>query len=183
MPDYIFNDEDNLRKLYLEQMRTDKEIAKMYGCHKQTVFETRKRFGIKSLKRWQRNICNPTEEQSQIICGTLLGDSSISWDYRDKYLRQSQLRCSHGLKQKDYLFWKYEKLKNLCFSKQDNDKLVTHLRKSFGIQSYIRVYSTYPVIVVDKDSRRKFVDIVKPYIVPCLMYKTRLKGKRYGKQT
>lgn len=50
-----------------------------------------------------------TDRQEKIIIGCLLGDGHLElngWNVR--------LRLDQGLRQKDYLFWKYSELKGLC---------------------------------------------------------------------
>lgn len=59
-----------------------------------------------------------SEEQKSIIIGTLLGDGYI---YKDKY-GGCYLEIKHSDKQKDYVFWLYEKLKNICPSKPKQRK-------------------------------------------------------------
>lgn len=105
-----------LFELYCSKKMTDLQIANHIGCIKTSVYKARKRYGIKSLKRWERKDFNITSEQEQIIFGCLLGDGSISNGKKGKYICESMFEIKHGPKQKEYLFWKYEKLKNLCVS-------------------------------------------------------------------
>lgn len=49
-----------------------------------------------------------TERQRAIIVGSLLGDGTI-----ESRWATPRLRFGHGIRQKEYLFWKYEELKNL----------------------------------------------------------------------
>jgi hypothetical protein len=53
-----------------------------------------------------------TQEQLDIIVGTLLGDGRL--EQRSKGIRgySARLRIHHGDKQKEYVFWKYRILKN-----------------------------------------------------------------------
>jgi recombination protein RecA len=115
MPNKLYIDEA-IQKLYVEDHLTDLEIAQKLGCHKSTVYQKRKKLGIKAIKRWERNNCQPTSEQLQIILGSLLGDGSVSNGKKGDYICQSQFAVSHGPKQKPYLFWKYKKLSDLCSS-------------------------------------------------------------------
>lgn len=108
--------ENVLKDLYLVQMKTDEEIAKILNTSKMTICRNRKKFNIKTFERWQRNYCEPTEEQKEIIYGSLLGDGSISNGFRKGIRYQSIFEEKHCSKQKDYVFWKYLKLKNLCLS-------------------------------------------------------------------
>lgn len=236
-------DEVALRRLYIDEMKTDVEIAAILGYHKQTVWRTRNKFDIKAFKRWQRNICNPTERQLQIIYGSLLGDASISNGKKGIYDCESIFELHHCAKQKEYLFWKYDELKNLCrsmpkeddigrwrlrtfhhpffsnlrkqwypngtkcvksefldklgslglavwymddgtrslkistcaFSETDHEILIEWLKNKFDIRSRMAVYSGYRVLLIKLESRNNFLDIVKPYIVPCLRYKVETK--------
>ena len=49
-----------------------------------------------------------TERQRAIIIGSLLGDGTIESRWANP-----RLRFGHGAQQKEYLFWKYEELKNV----------------------------------------------------------------------
>ena len=55
--------------------------------------------------------CNEilTKRQTAIIIGSLLGDGCL--EKRENGVR---LRLDHGFKQKDYLFWKHQELKNIA---------------------------------------------------------------------
>lgn len=235
---------EDLERLYLKEQKTDLEISKLYGCAKMTVYKTRKRFGIKGLKRWQRNNCNPNEEQLQFIYGSLLGDSSISNCKKGYYDCEGQYCIQHGKNQKTYLFWKYEKLKNLTvsapsevdsgkwrfrsfshpfftnlrkewypngtkcvnrkildliqplglaiwymddgsldktsnfmkistcsFSEKEHVEIIQWLEEKYSIKSHMKNYSGYRCLVIDIDSRRNFVNLVKPFVIPSMNYK------------
>lgn len=236
--------ESDLRRLYLDEHKTDVEIAAILRCHKQTVWNNRRRFGIESFKRWERHICEPSERQLQIIYGSLLGDASISNGKKGDYECESVFEVKHCAKQKDYLFWKYEELKNLsssepketnngqwrfrtfhhpffsclrrkwypagiklisqdhlnlinllgiavwfmddgslskasnfikfhtcAFSDSEHNALSFWFENKFGISSHMKIYSGYRNLVIDLDSRKQFVKIIKPYVIPSMMYK------------
>ena len=57
----------------------------------------------------QRNLTN---RQKEILIGMLLGDGCL-----EKNGKNVRLRIEHGLKQKSYLFWKYNELRNLVTNK------------------------------------------------------------------
>jgi len=57
----------------------------------------------------QRNL---TKRQKEILIGILLGDGCL-----EKNGRNVRLRVDHGLKQKDYLRWKYKEFKDLATGK------------------------------------------------------------------
>lgn len=93
----IFKDE--LQKLYLEDHLTDREIAYKLNCTKQTVFLSRKKFGIKALTPSQRNskLITITPRQEEIIRGSLLGDAWIE--------SGNVVGISHGKRQYEYIEW------------------------------------------------------------------------------
>jgi hypothetical protein len=102
---------DDLVRLYCKELKTDEEIAKIYNITLGRVFITRKKYGIAAINRFERHVCQPTERQIEIIYGTMLGDGSIT---NEKCSVNKSLRLLHGLKQKKYLFWKFNELKSLC---------------------------------------------------------------------
>ncbi|PIS22728.1 hypothetical protein COT50_00395 [candidate division WWE3 bacterium CG08_land_8_20_14_0_20_41_10] len=57
----------------------------------------------------QRNL---TKRQKGILIGTLFGDGCL-----EKNGKNVRLRIEHGLKQKNYLLWKYNELRNLVAGK------------------------------------------------------------------
>ncbi len=58
-----------------------------------------------------------TKRQKELIIGTLLGDGYLQSTGK----RNARLKLEHSEKQKDYIFWKYEELKNLM---QDKPKKI-----------------------------------------------------------
>ena len=207
------------------------------------VGKLRKKFRIRTFKRWERHNIQIEEKQEQIIIGCLLGDGSISKDNRNS-CHQSCLEFKQGPKQKDYLWWKYHQLKNLCisepkelnngqwrfrtvnhpvfsemrkfwypektkiisyslidkinilglsvwfmddgsnsnqglflkfctcgFSYNENIILRNVLQDKFQIKSQIRIYGGYNHLVIETGNRLKFINLIKPFIVPCLNYK------------
>ena len=54
-----------------------------------------------------------TKRQKEIIIGTLLGDGYLQATGK----KNARLKLEHSEKQKDYIFWKYEELKNLMQDK------------------------------------------------------------------
>ncbi len=57
---------------------------------------------------------NLTNYQQALIIGTLLGDGHLQL----RSDNEARLRVAHGMKQKNYVFWKYEQLGNLCVNTQ-----------------------------------------------------------------
>lgn len=53
-----------------------------------------------------------SEEQKQVIIGSLLGDGCIS--YSGKYSKNCRLQITHSMKQLEYLNYKYTIIKTLC---------------------------------------------------------------------
>jgi 16S rRNA G966 N2-methylase RsmD len=107
--------ENKLEKLYCKDGLTDIEIGEKCNVSPKHVSDLRKKMGIKTINHNQRRyIFNPqedlTDRQKSIIFGSLLGDGCIKNASKER-------RCfsvSHSDKQKDYLYWTYEELKNIC---------------------------------------------------------------------
>lgn len=107
---------EELYKLYHHQQMSDYEIAYRFGVWHSQISKLRKEYVIPTLAQWQRHICMPTNEQLQVIYGMLLGDSSLTSGYKTGVRYNSSLTCMHCEKQHDYVWWKYQKLSNLCNS-------------------------------------------------------------------
>lgn len=102
--------EAELRKLLLNH--TEVETAKILGVSRSTVIRAKKIYNIqKSYTELLQNI-EMTEEEKQIVYGTLLGDGHLSIIKERPFLR-----VEHGAKQKEYAEWKYKKLENLTTKK------------------------------------------------------------------
>ena len=237
-------DEATLRELYSCQKKTDIEIAQEFSCSKNTIYRSRKKFGINAIERWERHECKPTKEQMQIILGSLLGDASVSNGKKGNYDCQSIFEVKHGPKQKQYLLWKHQKLENLSpsgpkmveenkwrirtfhhpffsqlrkewypnglkkitreildqinllgvavwymddgslskqsnfiklhtcsFTEQEHEVLSLWFKEAFAIKSHMAVYSGYRNLVIDLDSRKDFIKMIKRYVVPSMEYK------------
>jgi hypothetical protein len=52
---------------------------------------------------------NLTNKQRSLILGTLLGDGTIECSWKNP-----RVRITHSAQQKEYVFWKYDILKNIC---------------------------------------------------------------------
>ena len=65
----------------------------------------------------------------------------------------------------------FMKICTCAFSEEEHDILVEWLKDKYAIKSHKHTYSGYRVLVIDIDSRKDFVKIVKPYIVPSMEYK------------
>lgn len=108
--------ECKLRNLYLEKKKTDREIGELFGLSQPTVWYYRNKYGIPSIEAWERHTCEPTDIQMQFIAGSLLGDSGMSDGKKEKWQGNSLLSVMHCSAQKEYVFWKYRIIKNLCNS-------------------------------------------------------------------
>jgi hypothetical protein len=97
---------ERLRHLYAEQKLTDDQIVSLLNGegHKATVKRVRswrKRFGIRTLKRWERHTLPPIEGPLRsLLVGSLLGDGRIS-----THPRYTE---NHAADQRAYLEWKAE---------------------------------------------------------------------------
>jgi len=84
------------------------------------------------IKISKNNNLDVSEEQKQVIIGSLLGDGNIS--YSGKYSKNCRLQISHSTKQLEYLKYKYNILKSLC----NNDVIIRkRIDKRFKDPNYI----------------------------------------------
>lgn len=97
-------------KLYKE-FKTDVEIAETLGVSKSTVCYFRK--NILKLPQ-SRDTIQLTKDEEEILVGTLLGDSCIS--YTHSQCRFPKLTFSHSVKQNVYFLKKYALLNKLLSS-------------------------------------------------------------------
>ena len=103
-----------LEKLYLEQNKTDLEIANLYNAKLFQICSLRKKFGIKGINARHRKLFDKpqieiSQRQMSIILGGLLGDASL----KSRNGKTAYLSMSHSNKQYDYIKWKYKELKSI----------------------------------------------------------------------
>ena len=96
-------------KEYEKGLLLDK-ISKIYKITREDLTYLRQLYGIKRkganfIKRKKTEI-PLTQRQKEILYGTMMGDA--------KALSPSAAHFKHSIKQKEYLFWKWEEFKNLC---------------------------------------------------------------------
>lgn len=109
-PNYkaIYQDYDWCYERYVNQRMSFEEMAAEGNTTKRTIEKWCS--DIHQLnRRTIKNLLHLTDEQRQLIIAGTLGDGHI--DRRDD---QPMYIESHAEDEKDYLFWKYDILKNLC---------------------------------------------------------------------
>lgn len=107
-----------------------------------------------------RNI-HLTAEQLQIVYGTLLGDSSI----QERNFGRCRLKMCHGMKQKDYLEFKKEKLKpfviqtsaSMCESNGFAGALPSFHYNSITHQDFANLYGLF--YIKSKGKKRKYINM------------------------
>lgn len=131
---------NNIRKeefiMLYSQGYNDYDIAKKMELSNSTIFRWRTELDL-SPNRNKTSLGNeeivPTQEQIEILTGTLLGDSSLQ--YYPKYRwKTPKFKCDHGDKQKEYANLLYDKLKSLKSSikkykridKRNNKEYITY---------------------------------------------------------
>jgi hypothetical protein len=105
----LFSISIDTAKEYLQQNLSYEEIAKKMGCSRMVVYRRFKELGLitdqvcamKKLK-WHESISGL---QNRFLLGCILGDGNIT--------AGGMFRCSHSIKQKQYLEYKFNLLKNL----------------------------------------------------------------------
>lgn len=99
-------DECSLRKMYLDDYKTIREIAKHFGVSTLKVAYYLKKYSIRRVERWERyGLKHFTTKQREYLFGSLLGDDCIRKNKDGKY---PYLQVTHGTKQREYVKWKYD---------------------------------------------------------------------------
>lgn len=123
-------------KILYNRGLNDYEIAEQMELSKATIFRWRKSLGLqpKGTKPKARNkSIQLSQEEKEILCGTLLGDSSIQY-YPKFGWKSPKFKCDHGPQQKEYAELLCYKLKNLNttlkkyerFDKRTNKVYITY---------------------------------------------------------
>ena len=107
------------------------EISKKYNIQRGHLTQLKNHFGIKSKGRTfihRKNTEKPlTERQKKIIYGGLMGDASK--------MSPSSIKMKQSLKQRDYLDWKYQELK------EHTSKRSYQISEAYDIR-YDKIYKT-----------------------------------------
>lgn len=102
----------NKLKTMLQEGYNDKEIANLTGYAIATVKKHRQKLGI-LLQNKRPNNYNYNDIEFQVILGSVLGDGNLCKKHKNG---GTHLRITHSPKQKEYLEYKYQLLKNNSFS-------------------------------------------------------------------
>ncbi len=105
--DAPYKDFDWLKERYIDRLMTPEEIAVECNASARVISKWCERFGLYQTKA--KRLTHINDKQKALIMFSLLGDGHI-----DKREDRPLFIVSHAISQKDYLFWKYEILKNLC---------------------------------------------------------------------
>lgn len=106
--DMVYRDYNWCYHHYIDLGMSHEEMAEIAGCKKRTI----KKWccQIFRLDTWTRAKEKKLDNiQHDLVIGSLLGDGHI--DKREKY---PLFIVSHAENQKDYLYYKYEIMKNMC---------------------------------------------------------------------
>jgi transposase-like protein len=99
--------EEILRKLYLEDLLTETQIAEQYGCSQNAIWNRRKKWGVPKVGKTGRITASLeplTAEQEALLYGSLLGDGHLHATGEEA----ARFTEGHSEKQVPYLEWKAE---------------------------------------------------------------------------
>lgn len=124
----IYQDYDWLYQKIIIEGLSKEAVAKLCGATKRVIEKwANEKYKLNQKTRQQIQTINKT--QGDIIIGSLLGDGHI-----DKRETQPIFIVSHAENQKDYLYWKYNILKNLC---NKEPSIISSKIKYFNNKPYI----------------------------------------------
>ena len=112
----------------------DCDIAKQLNVSRECVYDTRKRLNITRAAFNTAKTIIPTQRQLEILTGCLLGDGSLTMSERSINPRFS---CEHGIKQKEYCFWKFEEVESLDCSYRETIRKKADTRNGKFYQSCV----------------------------------------------
>lgn len=121
----IYQDYDWLYERYIVKFMSPEEIAREANTKPRTIRKWTERYGMYQIKAKREIPIN--DLQRELIMFSRLGDGHI-----DKRETQPVFIVSHAENQKDYLYWKYEILKNLC-----NQPPTRTESKEYGVKGYM----------------------------------------------
>ena len=86
---------------------TDNELSKIFNVLPQYITHRRNKLGLKYHEKIEE-IIPLTDAEFQVVIGTVLGDTTL-----DRRKKNANGTCKHCIKQKEFIFKKYEYLKNI----------------------------------------------------------------------
>ena len=98
-----------------------------------------------------------TKRQKQIVIGTILGDAYLQKTGKEN----ARLRLEHGIKQKDYIFWKYKELEKYM---QDKPKKLVRFNPVFKKEYIYYRCQSHSSPIFGKLRRKFYLDSKK--IIP-----------------
>lgn len=111
---HITPPKEDLIKYYVDQQLTTKAIGKIYDVDRRVVGKWLKKYGIKSrsnARKYYHLRARPlTQQQKELIVGTLLGDGFLQVNRKGNLAR---LSMTHSVKQVEYSLWKKTILNDL----------------------------------------------------------------------
>ena len=116
----------------------EREIAKEYGCSRQVMKSLRDKFGIDAIGKTDRINIRLSEwfadEQEQVLYGSMLGDGNIHLGRNQG--DTARYKEYHCLKQKEYLEWKLNILKEYMLEEgiERADGVWKDGRPTFGVR-------------------------------------------------
>lgn len=127
-----------------ENGMTAKEMNEKYGWCMDSIFNHYRKIGHPETPRDRIRLQDPTDEQKQLVIGSLLGDGHIR-------LNNNLFVMSQGYKQLDYLTWKVEQMAPFMFPIKTRETFDSRINKtSLGYYSYSQ---THPFF---SEMRQKF---------------------------
>lgn len=156
------NLKEEIIKLYNQNLSI-RAIAKKIDCSSSGVKRILSKYKVPMRNKCESlNLCPKefTEEEFQIVLGTMLGDGHF---VKQKTNGESQLYIGHGLKQEEYIKWKYKKLERFIGCKIY--KLYHHLKYKGEIREYqtlnfitrkSKLFTNFRDIFYDKEGIKVF---------------------------
>jgi len=116
----------------IEQGYKDSEISEILNIKTFSIYTARKRWKIdrKPYNRAQTII--PTQRQLEILTGCLLGDGCLNLSNKSLNPRFS---CEHGIKQKEYCYWKFKELESLDVKYKESKRNIPDPRNGLYYES------------------------------------------------
>ncbi len=151
-------------KYLVDEGLNDREISEILGVSSDGVYASRIRNGFLRENYNLSKLIEATPRQRSILIGTLLGDSCLHIN-KSGSLNPS-FKCDHGIKQKEYCYYKYELLKSLGMKydyreRKTPDKRTGKFYNCYSIQGKTNPYykEIYDNMYIDGKKR------ITPYIL------------------
>lgn len=137
---------------------SSREIGILLGLSECQIYNRLRKYKLSSPLNYE---CDFSMEQNQIILSGLLGDGNLKLNGKNYYYREG-----HSVKEKEYLFYKYN------FMKEITTRKIQFIKRRKSTQNNQLLFQTKNIVSLQKFSKLTHSDLIKKlnWFGVCLLF-------------